>query len=80
MSFSFQHSGNSLPVTLALDETEVRADCPTCERSGMDGEVRFPVAAEKTEATTPARCSRGHVVMVTWRREGAAEQEEPSEG
>jgi hypothetical protein len=69
VSFSFQHQGGSLPITLNLDETEVVRPCPTCVRIEQEGFVKVKAAAERTSGGGPAPCNHGHMVMVSWTRE-----------
>lgn len=69
MSYSFRHDGGMLPVTLRIDEREVERPCPTCARQESDGSVRFTAKVELDAGSTMARCSRGHLVMVSWTRE-----------
>lgn len=73
MAHSFRHTGGSLPLTLALDQVSVEHACPTCERLELDGVVRITAAAELQSGTTPASCTRGHLVMVAWTRAGSSE-------
>lgn len=72
MAHSFHHSSGSLPITLTLDETEVTRPCPTCKRLEFeDGSITLFVSVERTSGMQPARCERGHVVMVQWTRVAA---------
>jgi hypothetical protein len=68
MGYSYRHEGASLPIKLDLDETEVQAPCPTCVRAELDGSVKVMAPAERKSGVTPAQCSRGHLVMVSWTR------------
>ena len=70
MSQSWQHSGAALPITLALGETDATAECPTCTKIGASepGRISLKVKPDGTGGTTPAMCSRGHMVMVQWTR------------
>ena len=68
MGYSFQHQGAALPVRLELEQHDVDEPCPMCLRADYDGRITFPVEADRGSGVTPARCSRGHMVMVTWSR------------
>lgn len=68
MSYSFQHSGASLPITIPLGEEHASAPCPACERADADGVVEVWARADVDAGTTTATCSRGHMVIVQWRR------------
>jgi hypothetical protein len=68
MGYSFKHTGGALPITLALDEVTSTHPCPTCVRAEFDGTVTIRTDAKQTEGTTPAMCSRGHMVLVQWTR------------
>lgn len=68
MSFSFQHSGGSLPMSLQLGQTDAEGVCPACSRAGLDGTVQVTVPADMDGGATMATCEHGHMVMVDWRR------------
>lgn len=72
MSFSFQHSGGSLPITIPLGESSASASCPSCERSGKEGVVTVLVRDDAASGTSTAMCDNGHMVMVAWSRDGAS--------
>lgn len=68
MSQSFHHSGGSLPITLGLDEIEIDAACPTCERMGEAGRATAKVDVDRMEGMTPVTCASGHMTLITWSR------------
>lgn len=68
MSYSFQHSGGSLPITLTLEEESVTRPCPTCARVEDEGTVTVRVGTDRSSGSIPASCTRGHLVMVTYTR------------
>jgi len=71
MSHSFQHAGGTLPIAIPLGESSASKACPACERAGADGVVTIMVRDDAGSGTTMATCSRGHMVMVAWTRDGA---------
>lgn len=68
MSYSFQHSGGALPITLALDEVSVTRPCPTCARIDREGTLTITAPVDRPSGSTPATCTAGHLVMVQWSR------------
>jgi hypothetical protein len=71
MSHSFEHAGSTLPIAIPLGETSATKPCPTCTRAGGAGEVTLTVRDDAASGTTMATCSKGHMVMVAWTRDGA---------